>query len=32
MSEWANFALHWTGSSRFSLVSMATALVAAPGQ
>jgi hypothetical protein len=28
----ANFALHWTGSSRFSLVSMATALAAAPGQ
>ena len=24
--------LHWTGSSRFSLVSMATSLAAAPGQ
>jgi hypothetical protein len=29
---WANFSLHWTGSSRFSLLSMATALAAAPGQ
>jgi hypothetical protein len=27
-----NFALHWTGSSRFSLRSMATPLAAAPGQ
>jgi hypothetical protein len=27
-----NFPLHWTGSSRFSLPSMATALAAAPGQ
>jgi hypothetical protein len=27
-----NFSLHWTGSSRFSLVSMATPLAAAPGQ
>ena len=27
-----NFSLHWTGSSRFSLVSMTTALAAAPGQ
>lgn len=27
-----NFALHWAGSSRFSLVSMATSLAAAPGQ
>ena len=27
-----NFSLHWTGSSRFSLVSMATSLAAAPGQ
>jgi hypothetical protein len=27
-----NFALHWTGSSRFSLLSTATALAAAPGQ
>ena len=27
-----NFSLHWTGSSRFSLVPIATALVAAPGQ
>jgi hypothetical protein len=27
-----NFTLHWTGSSRFSLVSMASALAAAPGQ
>jgi hypothetical protein len=27
-----NFALHWTGSSRFSLLSIPTALVAAPGQ
>ena len=28
----ANFSLQWTGSSRFSLVSKATALAAAPGQ
>lgn len=28
----ANFSLHWTGSSRFSLVSMATVLAAARGQ
>jgi hypothetical protein len=27
-----NFALHWTGSSRFSLVSLGTPLAAAPGQ
>jgi hypothetical protein len=27
-----NFALQWTESSRFSPVSMATALAAAPGQ
>jgi len=27
-----SFPLHWTGSSRFSLLSMATALAAAPGQ
>jgi hypothetical protein len=27
-----NFTLHWTGSSRFSLVSMGTLLAAAPGQ
>jgi hypothetical protein len=27
-----NFPLHWTGSSRFSLVSTGTPLVAAPGQ
>jgi hypothetical protein len=27
-----NFSLHWTGSSRFSLVSMEAALAAAPGQ
>jgi hypothetical protein len=27
-----NFALHWTGSSRFSLVLMRTSLAAAPGQ
>ena len=32
MTTWPNFALHWTGSSRFSLVPMATALAAAPGQ
>ncbi len=30
--EAANFALHWTGSSRFSLFSMMTSLAAAPGQ
>jgi len=28
----ANNSLHWTGSSRFSLVSLATPLAAAPGQ
>jgi hypothetical protein len=27
-----NFSLHWTGSSRFSLLSVATSLAAAPGQ
>jgi hypothetical protein len=27
-----NFSLHWTGSSRFSLVPIASALAAAPGQ
>jgi len=27
-----NDSLHWTGSSRFRLVSMATSLTAAPGQ
>jgi hypothetical protein len=27
-----NFSLHWTGSSRLSLVSMATPLAASPGQ
>mgnify|MGYP001342180174 CR=1 FL=1 len=27
-----NFSLHWTGSSRFSLVPMGTLLAAAPGQ
>ncbi len=27
-----NFSLHWTGSSRFRLVSMATPLAAAPGR
>jgi hypothetical protein len=27
-----NFSLHWTGSSRFSLVPMATSVAAAPGQ
>jgi hypothetical protein len=32
MTTWSNFALHWTGSSRFSQLSMATALAAAPGQ
>jgi hypothetical protein len=30
--NWPNFSLHWTGSSRFSLVSMPVALAAAPGQ
>ncbi|MGO8929102.1 MAG: hypothetical protein ACLQU3_19720 [Limisphaerales bacterium] len=28
----SNFTLHWTGSSRVSMVSMASALAAAPGQ
>ena len=27
-----NLPLHWTGSSRFSLVLMATPVAAAPGQ
>jgi hypothetical protein len=27
-----NLPLHWTGSNRFSLVSMGTPLAAAPGQ
>jgi hypothetical protein len=27
-----NISLHWTGSSRFSLVSMGASLAAAPGQ
>jgi hypothetical protein len=27
-----NFSLHWTGSSRFTLGAMATALAAVPGQ
>jgi hypothetical protein len=27
-----NISLHWTGSSRFSLFSIATSLAAAPGQ
>jgi len=28
----SNFSLHWTGSSRFGLVSVASSLAAAPGQ
>jgi hypothetical protein len=32
MNERPNESLHWTGSSRFSLFSMATSLAAAPGQ
>ena len=28
----SNISLHWTGSSRFSLVLIATVLAAAPGQ
>jgi hypothetical protein len=28
----ANFALHWTGSSRFRLLPIAAPLAAAPGQ
>jgi hypothetical protein len=31
-SKGLNLPLHWTGSSRFSLVSMRAALAAAPGQ
>jgi hypothetical protein len=27
-----NLPLHWTGSSRFSLISMTSVLAAAPGQ
>jgi hypothetical protein len=30
MRRRANFSLHWTGSSRFSLLSMVTSLAAAP--
>jgi len=32
MTPLPNFSLHWTGSSRFSLVSMAPSLAAAPSQ
>jgi hypothetical protein len=32
MTRAANMTLHWTGSSRFSLILMGTSLAAAPGQ
>ena len=32
MTVWPNISLHWTGSSRFSPVLMATALLAAQGE